>query len=132
MEILLQSLNNIFWSFLKWFRKTLDLIFHCIRALDNWFNQFQLSVAFHIQTSHLNCIVNQITGFYMKFNINRKRVVLRIFSLYFKSNSFCNCNISSFPHLRFSGKTKSAFLILRSFFKKEKKWNSLHLRLNTH
>ena len=29
---------------------------------------FQASVAFHIETSHLICDANQITGFYMKCN----------------------------------------------------------------
>ena len=28
-------------------------------------NPFQPSVAFHIETSHLNCITNQMAGFYM-------------------------------------------------------------------
>ena len=30
---------------------------------------FQPSVAFHIETSHLICIVNQLIGFYMECNI---------------------------------------------------------------
>ena len=35
-------------------------------------NQFQLSVAFHIETNHLIWTANQITGFYMKCNIRLK------------------------------------------------------------
>ena len=31
-------------------------------------NPFQPIVAFHIETSHLICIANQMTGFYMKYN----------------------------------------------------------------
>ena len=31
-------------------------------------NKFQTSAAFHIETSHLICIANQMTGFYMKCN----------------------------------------------------------------
>ena len=30
------------------------------------FNPFQTSVAFHMETSRLTCIANQMTGFYMK------------------------------------------------------------------
>ena len=30
------------------------------------FNPFQPRVAFHIETSHLICIANQMTGFYME------------------------------------------------------------------
>ena len=29
-------------------------------------NPFQSSAGFHIETSHLICIANQVTGFYMK------------------------------------------------------------------
>ena len=32
------------------------------------YNPYHPSVAFHIETSHLICSVNQMTGFYMKFN----------------------------------------------------------------
>ena len=35
---------------------------------------FQASVAFHIETSHLICIANQMTGFYMKRNAELKWV----------------------------------------------------------
>ena len=35
---------------------------------------FQLSVAFHRATSHSNCTVNQITGFYIKFKTGLKCV----------------------------------------------------------
>ena len=38
------------------------------------FNNFdypilQPSVAFHIETGHLNCSANQMTGFYIKYNV---------------------------------------------------------------
>ena len=32
------------------------------------FNLFQLRVALHVETSHLFCSANQMTGFYMKRN----------------------------------------------------------------
>ena len=35
---------------------------------------FQPSVAFHIETRHLICSANQITGFYMKCNTGLKGV----------------------------------------------------------
>ena len=31
-------------------------------------NAFQPSVLFHMKTSHLICIANQVTGIYMEFN----------------------------------------------------------------
>ena len=37
-------------------------------------NLFQLSVAFHIETRHLICFANQMTGFYMKSNKVAKRM----------------------------------------------------------
>ena len=37
-------------------------------------NPFQLSVVFHIETSHLICSVNQMLGFYMKCNFELKWV----------------------------------------------------------
>ena len=41
---------------------------------NNKFNPFQPSVAFNIETSHLICSANQMTGFYMKCNIGMKWV----------------------------------------------------------
>ena len=38
------------------------------------FNPFQPSVVFHIETSHLICTANQITGFYVKCNPGLKWV----------------------------------------------------------
>ena len=35
---------------------------------------FQPNVAFHIKTSHLICIANQMTGFYMKYDTSLKCV----------------------------------------------------------
>ena len=42
------------------------------------FNPFLPSVAFHIGTSHLICSVNQISGFYMKYNTGLKWVKISI------------------------------------------------------
>ena len=41
-------------------------------------NPFQPSIAFHVETSHLICFANQITGFYMKCNNGLKWVNLFI------------------------------------------------------
>ena len=41
-------------------------------------NPFQPSVAFQIETSHLICSANQVTGFYMKCNTG-----LKLFNLLF-------------------------------------------------
>ena len=37
-------------------------------------NTFQPSVTLHLETTHLICIANQMTGFYMKCNTGLKRV----------------------------------------------------------
>ena len=39
-------------------------------------NPFQSSVVFQIETSHLICIGNQITGFYIKCNIRLKGLII--------------------------------------------------------
>ena len=36
------------------------------------FGTFQLSIAFYIEMSHLNCCRSQMTGFYMKYNTKPK------------------------------------------------------------
>ena len=41
------------------------LVFFMLFNVD-FFDPFQPSVAFHIETSHLTCIANEMTGFYMK------------------------------------------------------------------
>ena len=38
---------------------------------------FQSSVAIHIETSHLICIANEITGFYMESNTGLKWVKIK-------------------------------------------------------
>ena len=40
-------------------------------------NPFQPSVVFHIETSHLICNANRMTGFYMKCNTGLKCVKLK-------------------------------------------------------
>ena len=44
-------------------------------------NIFQPSIAFHIETSHLICSANQMTGFYMKCNTELKWVKSAKFTL---------------------------------------------------
>ena len=51
--------RNMIGCFQKWFRL---------------FNPFQSSVAFHIETSDLTCIANQMTGFYMRWKTGLKLV----------------------------------------------------------
>ena len=41
-------------------------------------NPFQLNVTFYIETSHLICIANQMTGFYMECNAWMKRLMPRL------------------------------------------------------
>ena len=43
----------------------------------NVFNQFQSSVEFHIETSHLICIANEMIAFYMECNTGLKLVNLQ-------------------------------------------------------
>ena len=38
------------------------------------FRQFQSSAAFHIETNHLICTADQMTGFYLKYNTGLKLV----------------------------------------------------------
>ena len=38
----------------------------------NFLNAFYFSVAFHVETNHLICGANQMTGFYMKCNTELK------------------------------------------------------------
>ena len=37
-------------------------------------NPVQLSFAFHIETSHLFCSAKQLTGYYMKWNTEKKNI----------------------------------------------------------
>ena len=41
-------------------------------------NPFQVSVAFHTETSHLICSVSQMTGFYMKYNPDLKWINMAV------------------------------------------------------
>ena len=43
-------------------------IYVCVWSKQFSLNPFQLSVAFHIETSHLFCTEKQMTGFYVKRN----------------------------------------------------------------
>ena len=45
-----------------------------LHIIETEFTSFIFSVAFHIETSHLICIANQMTGFYMKCNTGLKSV----------------------------------------------------------
>ena len=54
-----------------WADWCLQSSFMITSALDSC-NPFQPSVAFHIETNHLICTLNQMNGFYMKFNTELK------------------------------------------------------------
>ena len=51
------------------------------------FNQFQPTVAFLIETSHLFCPVKQMTGFYMKRNSCLKLVECKLLHLEIRMNN---------------------------------------------
>ena len=63
----------------------LQAVFHKLYLVHSWilcpiyvhnpFNPFHLSVAFHIETSHLICSANQMIGFYMKCNTRLKSFI---------------------------------------------------------
>ena len=46
----------------------LEMFQKCSQKDNMQLNSFQSSVVFHIETSHLICPANQITGFYMEYN----------------------------------------------------------------
>ena len=56
----------------------LTLIHWATPPITNVINQFQPSVGFHIETSHLKCTSNQMTGFYMKCNTWLKWVEVQV------------------------------------------------------
>ena len=52
----------------------LNLLLELLYFMQQNFNPFQPSVAFHLETSRLTCTTNQMTGFYMKYNTGLKWV----------------------------------------------------------
>ena len=74
---------------------TTNLSRSTINALE--LNQFQPSVAFHIETSHLFCRAKQMTGFYMKRNTGLKWVNS------FQANA---CFLFPLKNIGFSGELK--------------------------
>ena len=67
------SVNPIKWSNTI-AENSLSVFDHFVGLLLKWlrFHLFQPSVAFHIETIHLICSGNQISGFYMKCNTGLK------------------------------------------------------------
>ena len=57
---------SMFCIFPQLHRKSLNAAIY--QYLTCWINPFQPTVAFHIETSHLICSVNQVTCFNMKCN----------------------------------------------------------------
>ena len=67
-------------------------------------NSFELSVLFHIETSHTICSSNQVTGFYMECNVGQKRVkhVVSIVTCQnFRKHLFYQTVLSRFPVVEF-------------------------------
>ena len=58
----------------------------------NHFNPFQPSVAFHIETSHLICIANQMTGSYMECNTGLEWVSVHFFEIIVDTLRVCWTN----------------------------------------
>ena len=57
-----------------------------------WVNPCQPSFAFHIETSYLICIANQLTGFYMKRIAGLKLVnILNVFKVNNKHAKHVKC-----------------------------------------
>ena len=57
---------------------------------------FQPSIAFNIETNHLICNENQVTGFYMKCNTELKWVNLHLYFLNVRSKLFCSYHRMTF------------------------------------
>ena len=63
------SYNNVsVWETFRIFYEALEIIFHVNESWNEWVNPFPLLAACHMETSHLICTANQMTGFYMKCN----------------------------------------------------------------
>ena len=71
-----QTNHSMFCIFSQLYQKNLNPAIY--QYLTCQINPFQLTVAFHIQTSHLICSVNQVTCFNMKCNTWLRQV--KIFS----------------------------------------------------
>ena len=54
------------WEYIVWKRVGSRMVYFNLQT--HLISPFRPSVAFHIETSHLFCSANQMTGFYMKFN----------------------------------------------------------------
>ena len=54
------------------------MIFYIKKKQEIWVNEYQPSVAFHIETSHLFRRVNQMSGFYIKRNTGLNWVNLKL------------------------------------------------------
>ena len=64
--------GEVFWKIV--FCKNSRESWSCRPTALDLLNQFHSSVAFHIETSHLICTVNQMSGWYMKCKIGLKWV----------------------------------------------------------
>ena len=68
---------QIIWKPANWFSVQINWMVSMLEKHLMWkrsINSFQPSVALHIETSHLVCPANQMTGFYMKCNTGLKWV----------------------------------------------------------
>ena len=71
----------LFYNILEYICHSI-LLTHFAFGTNDPINTFQLSVAFHIATSHLICYANQMTGFYMKCNTRLKWVDFKAFQYF--------------------------------------------------
>ena len=74
---------------------------------DHFINPFRPSIAFHIETSHVNCTVKQMTGFYMKWDTGWNRLinfhsshlkeikVMPILPMYQKEDSYVTAHVKN-------------------------------------
>ena len=72
VNILISETKSYEWEMVL--KTYLILLLHVNRVLRKAVNHFQPSVAFHIDPSHLICVANQMTGFYMKCSTGLKWV----------------------------------------------------------
>ena len=78
-------------------------------------NPFQPNVAFYIESSHLICSPNQMTGFYKKCNAGLKWVK----SLFFKSNvkrNYEKCGLDVAYKIFWFGNNMQIFAGLKPYF----------------
>ena len=93
-----ETLTVVFKLFLCGIKDSRKFVFWTQSNIYDAFNQFQPSVAFDRETSHLICKANEMTGFYIKCNNGLQWVNLKFngyskqkfFKIYFNSFKYVN------------------------------------------